>query len=96
MDNRQDTKFKCRYLGSQIKAKKDNDKEFYGAVTLVFHGVREDDGQPWYSVQEQYMSVDRMKEICKDIPFDTKCIATYTTGSTPGARQRLVSLEVDE
>lgn len=94
-DDRQETSYDGLYLGCQIKDKKDNPNEHYGVISMCYSGVRKtgnDVGKPWFTVQEQFMSVERMNEITKDIPFLTRVVATYNCGNTPGGKQRLCKL----
>ena len=87
-DERNITTYKGRFLGCQVKQKKDSDDK-YGVISLAYFGVREDDKKPWYSVQDLYVSVEKMEEICKDIPFDSAVELEFYTGTTPGGKQRL-------
>lgn len=92
---RQETSYEGFYLGCQVKAKKDNPNEYYGIISMYYSGVRqsgEEAGKPWFTVQEQFMTVERMNTVTKDIPFMTKVIATYNCGNTPGGKQRLCKL----
>lgn len=86
----------CRFLGCtkrKYKEKREDGVEEYGVIKLSFSGKRKDNEEPWSSEQEQYTSVAKMKEICGDIPFDSRCLARFQAGSTPGAKLRLVSLK---
>lgn len=92
---RQETSYEGYYLGCTKKAYKDKPEEFYGIVSMYYSGVRksgDNAGKPWFSVQEQYMSVERMEKLTKDIPFMTKVVATYSCGNTPGGRQSISNL----
>ncbi len=101
------TEYVGRYLGCIVKDRKRDDsgnlpkgkdgKEAsaqYGQISLVFFGTRTDTGSPWFLVKDEYVSVERMEELTKNVPFDSKAKFTYETGVTPGAKQRLSSIEV--
>lgn len=88
--DRQETIYKGLYLGSAIKDKKDGSGQ-YGIVSLYFKGVSTK-GTPWYSVQEQYLNVDKLLDLTKGLDFQCEVEATFTTGNTPGGKQRLCSL----
>lgn len=94
--DRQETTYNGIFLGCAIKNKKnaeDKPENKYGLISLYFTGVNSKN-ENWYSVQEQYLSVDDMKNIVGDIPFGTKVKATYSVGNTPGGRQRISKLEI--
>lgn len=95
-----------RYLGSVETPRKRGDdgklpvgkdgKELsatYGTIAIALFGTRTDNKQPWFTVCNEFTTVERMKELCADIPFDTKAKFVYETGVTPGAKQRLVQIE---
>lgn len=90
--DRQETTYSGVYLGNKINSKKDNPEEKYGVISLYYNGIRQT-GEPWYTVQEQYMSVEKMQELVKDIPFGAKVKATFSCGNTPGGKQKICKLE---
>lgn len=94
-EERNETKYIGRFLGCQVKEKKDNSGS-YGLISIAYHGVRSDNKEPWYSVQDLAVSVENMNEVCKDIPFDSKVEVTFLTGLTPGSKQRISKLVVIE
>lgn len=95
-----------RYLGSVETPRKRGDdgklpvgkdgKELsatYGTIAIALFGTRTDNSQPWFTVRNEFTTTERMKELCADIPFDTKAKFVYETGVTPGAKQRLIQIE---
>lgn len=94
-EERNETKYYGRYLGCKINQKKDGTGE-YGLVSIAYHGVKSDDGTPWFTVQDQAMPVEKMKEVCEGIPFDSKVEILFLTGLTPGGKQRILKLTVVE
>ena len=93
----QNTEYTGVYLGCKKQEYKDKPGQYYGTVSLYFTGVKTmgvDAGQPWFSVQNQFMSVENMETLTKGIPFGSKVKAIYTCGNTPGGRQRVSKLEL--
>ena len=93
--DRQETVYTGLYLGCAIKSKKSDETQKYGVISLYFNGVNQK-GENWYSVQEQYTSVENLQELTKDIPFGSKVKATYSCGNTPGGKQKLYKLQLQE
>ena len=94
-EDRNETKYVGRFLGCQVKERKDKTDK-YGVITIAYHGVRSDNKEPWYSVQDLFVSVENMKEVCADIPFDSKVEVQFVTGLTPGSKQRISKLTIIE
>lgn len=92
-EERNETKYIGRFLGCSVKEKKDGSGK-YGLITIAYHGVRNDNNEPWYSVQDLAVSVENMQEVCKDIPFDSKVEVLFLTGLTPGSKQRVAKMTV--
>lgn len=90
--DRQETTYTGVYLGCKINSKKDNPEEKYGVISLYYKGIRQS-GEPWFTVQEQYMSVEKMTELTKDMPFGANVKATFSCGNTPGGKQKICKLE---
>ena len=101
-DERNITNYVGRFLGCEIKhkidkaTKKETD-ETYGLIAIAYCGIRKEEKTPWYSVQNLYVSTEKMQEICKDIPFDSKVNVEFYTGTTPGGKQRISKMTlIDE
>lgn len=92
----QNTKYTGVFLGCKKVEYKNKPGEYYGVITLYFNGIKQqgsDAGSPWFSVQDQYLSVADMERITNNIPFGSKVNATYTCGNTPGGKQHVCKLE---
>lgn len=90
--DRQETTYTGVYLGCKTNCKKDKPDEEYGVISLYYKGQRQT-GEPWYTVQEQYMPVEKMKQLTTNIPFGANVKATFSCGNTPGGKQKICKLE---
>lgn len=91
--DRQETVYNGVYLGCKINSKKDKPEEKYGVISLYYKGTRQT-GEPWYTVQEQYMSVENMQALTEDLPFGSNVRATFSCGNTPGGKQKICKLQL--
>lgn len=90
--DRQETIYNGVYLGCKVNSKKDKPEEKYGVICLYYNGTRQT-GEPWFTVQEQYMTVEKMQELTKELSFGVNVRATFSCGNTPGGKQKICKLE---